>query len=96
MAMYFFAEKLLEREIQEMEWGKKGTLHDPIIKLQYQKELEVLRRLQVELCDMTGDLDDVKNRLEDKCIYFMDPDEFNVMKAKASKYDYIKKIMEEG
>ena len=93
--MYFFAEKLLEKEIQEMELGKRTTLYDPIIKRQCQKELEVLRRLQIDLCDITGSLVDVKKRFEKKHVYFMDPHEFAAMKAKAANYDRIKKIIEE-
>ena len=94
MGICLFAEALLEKEIKKLDVAER-TEDTEFLKSQYQKELEVLRRLNIDLCNIAGELDAVIDRLEKKHIYFMDPENFVAMKVKAIKYDGIKKIIDE-
>lgn len=86
MFAQLIAEKLLEREIKQIE--KEGTMEaNQLLYSLCKKELLIIRK--IKLTDTTGTIDEFNERIEKQAIYFMQPQEFGQMEEKARKYDEI-------
>lgn len=93
MSMQLFSEKLLEREIKRLEEQGRPEEQEIIYYL-CKKELAVISKLKINKIDMRGEIEEMKERIENQALYFMDAGEFEAMEEKARKYDLICKITE--
>ncbi len=91
-AMHFFTEDLLKKEIEKL--GETEEEYARILKYEYQRELEIIRRFYVSFSDMTGELSEMKKRLEGKRFFLMEEKEIDEITEKAYKYDNIKRIVD--
>lgn len=91
-AMHFFTEDLLEKEIEKLNENEEEYAR--ILKHEYQRELEIIRRFYVSFSDMIGELSEMKKRLEGKRFFLMEEKEIDEITEKAYKYDNIKRIVE--
>ena len=57
-AMHFFTEDLLEKEIEKLNENEEEYAR--ILKYEYQRELEIIRRFYVSFSDMIGELSEMK------------------------------------
>lgn len=94
MSMQFISEKLLEREIKRIEDAGRPEKSE-ILYYQCKKELAVIEKLKINKIDMRGEIEEVNQRIADNAIYFMNPQEFEIMEEKARKYDVIAKLVKE-
>ena len=91
-AMHFFTEDLIEKEIEKLNENEEEYAR--ILKQEYQRELEIIRRFYVSFSDMIGELSEMKKRLEGKRFFLMEEKEIDEITEKAYKYDNIKRIVE--
>lgn len=94
MSMQLMSENLLENEIRSLE--ESGLVEDKkLIYNMLRKELEVIKRVNIDLIDMRGGMEEFKKRISDQSIYFMNPKEYEEMKRKANAFDNIKRMVNE-
>ena len=88
MSMLLMSTKFLKAEIEKL---SERALDDneKLLKSLYEKELAVLERLDIELVDITGTPDEVKKRLGNNAVYFLPKGEFEQMRDKANRFDFI-------
>lgn len=86
-------EHLLKCEINKLSAKDNLDKDEQFILLQYQKELEVLKRLKIEGIDMRGTIDEVETRLKGNSIYFLDKSEYDSMYQKSVLFDAIKNVV---
>lgn len=89
-----FTADLLKEVIKGLK-EKEQNSETKIYTLLYEKEYEILERLGD--IDMTGSLEEFKERLGNQCIYFYDKSEHDLMVKKAKLFDqFIEKIKSEN
>ena len=73
MSMFLMSEKLLEKELKE----KPDILTDEqnFYYSVIEKELHVIQKLNIEMCDMRGEVKEVANRLERSVVLICSPEE---------------------
>lgn len=91
--MQWATEHLLKCEINKLSAKDGLDKNEQFILLQYQKELEVLRRLKVEGIDMRGSVEDVEERLKGNSIYFINKTEYDNMHQKSVLFDAVKNVV---
>lgn len=97
MSMRLISETLLQNEIQRLEEKQSPELlgNEHFYYTVCKKELLTLSRLRIEAIDLTGEIEEVSERLNKQAILFMDLKEYEAMKEKAAKYDMISKLVNE-
>lgn len=58
-----------------------------------EKEIEVLRFLDINGIDLRGTVEDFRERLKNSEIFIIQKNEFNVMKKKSEIYERIKSVI---
>ncbi|MBE5990962.1 MAG: hypothetical protein E7247_01040 [Paenibacillaceae bacterium] len=87
MALQLFSEWLLKERIAELSEKEKLNDIEEIWLDQCQKELAVIWKIKIEVIDMTGTLEEAKERFEGQSLIMMDPVELKLLQTKARKYD---------
>lgn len=95
MSLQLVSEKLLEREIKQLEDAGRPEDSELLYYL-CNKELAVIQKLKINKIDMRGEIEECNQRIENQAIYFVDPKEFETMKEKARKYDVIANIVKDS
>lgn len=91
--MQWATEHLLKYEINKLSTKDSLDENEQFILLQYQKELEVLRRLKIEGIDMRGSVEVVEERLKGNSIYFMNKKEYDNMYQKSVLFNAVKNVV---
>ena len=91
--MQWATEHLLKCEINKLSAKDSLDKNEQFILLQYQKELEVLKRLKIEGSETRGSVEDVEERLKGNSIYFINKAEYDSMYQKSVLFDAVKNIV---
>lgn len=91
--MQWATEHLLKYEINKLSTKDSLDENEQFLLSQYQKELEVLRRLKIEGIDMRGTIEEVETRLKGNSIYFLDKAEYDSMHQKSVLFDAVKNVV---
>lgn len=91
--MRWATKHLLEYEINKLSAKDSLDENEHFLLLQYQKELEILRRLKIEGIDMRGSVEDVEERLKGNSIYFIDKAEYDYIYQKSVLFDAVKNVV---
>lgn len=84
---------LIESEIERIKSKKEIKSEEKIRLSVLEKEIEVLRFLDINGIDLRGTVEDFRERLKNSEIFIIQKNEFNVMKKKSEIYERIKSVI---
>lgn len=84
---------LIESEIERIKSKKEIKSEEKIRLSVLEKEIEVLRFLDINGIDLRGTVEDFRWQLKNSEIYIMQKNKFNEMKKKSELYDKIRNIV---
>lgn len=91
--MRFMSTYLIESEIERIKSKKEIKSEEKIRLNVLEKEIEVLRFLDINGIDLRGTVEDFRERLKNSEIFIIQKNEFNVMKKKSEIYERIKSVI---
>ena len=91
--MRFMSTYLIESEIERIKSKKEIKSEEKIRLSVLEKEIEVLRFLDINGIDLRGTVEDFRWQLKKSEIYIMQKNKFNEMKKKSELYDKIRNIV---
>lgn len=91
--MRFMSTYLIESEIERIKSKKEIKSEEKIRLSVLEKEIEVLRFLDINGIDLRGTVEDFRWQLKNSEIYIMQKNKFNEMKKKSELYDKIRNIV---
>lgn len=91
--MRFMSTYLIESEIERIKSKKEIKSEEKIRLSVLEKEIEVLRFLDINGIDLRGTVEDFRERLKNSEIFIIQKNEFNVMKKKSEIYERIKSVI---
>lgn len=86
---------LLNREIERHENHPELMKSNPMFYSMCKKELVLIEKIHTEMLDLSGSLEDVKDRFEGYSIFIESPEVMQELVRKAKWYDTVHKMMEE-
>lgn len=91
--MRFMSTYLIESEIERIKSKKEIKSEEKIRLNVLEKEIEVLRFLDINGIDLRGTVEDFRWQLKNSEIYIMQKNEFDEMKKKSEIYERIKSVI---
>lgn len=89
MSMQLISEKLLEAELLKVKDNPEFVEENELFYSLCKKELALLSKLKIDKIDLSGDAEEVKERIQKYHVYFFEPGEYKEMAEKALRYDMI-------
>lgn len=107
MSMVLLSQMLVERELkdkkeefvnsQTVSTSEKEFLnirvYNSLYYLQLQKELELLKKLDIQFCNLYGTLEDVIKRLESSSVIILPKEDYSAMVTALQQVQQIKRIL---
>lgn len=96
MPAALISERLLKREVERIKNDPElmgDALNVMWINL-CEKELALIKRIKINEIDQRGTLEDFAKRINEQTLYFMEEEDFEVLKEKARRFDAIANIIE--
>lgn len=86
---------LLEKEIKRYEDDPELMKSNPTFYFMCKKELILINKIQMEISDFCGTIDDVQHRMDDSVILIENPEIIRELIRKSKWYDAAQKIASE-
>lgn len=83
---------LLEKEIKRYEDDSELMKSNPMFYSMCKKELIMINRIQMEMFDFCGTIEDVQNRMDNSVILIESPEVIQELVRKSKWYDAVQKI----
>lgn len=96
MPATLISEKLLKREIKRIK-DDPELMEDELNAMWInlcEKELALIKHIKINEIDQRGTLEDFAKRINEQTLYFMEEEDFEVLKEKARRFDAIANIIE--
>lgn len=89
--MRLYSIELIENEVSRLRSIENPNEHEQIMLNTLQKELVLLKKILVD-CDMTGSIEEFKERIADINVYLIEPDLYQYMLDSTVKLEEIKEV----
>ena len=89
--MRLYSIELIENEVSRLQSIENPNEYEQIMLNTLQKELVLLKKILVD-CDMTGSIEEFKERIADINVYLIEPDLYQYMLDSTVKLEEIKEV----